>query len=164
MSGPSGNQLVLFSLESWYFPRRSRGKNKDSWENKTNCFLRDLTLISSRHFFCSRNVETVWTTFSTLLNTSTTAVNLSDWSTWFSIRFTGYELIRYLKSQWTFRKCQPDPAWKQSSFVFLSEEEKRRFCLNHVKSLKSPQIELLDKPILFFLVKLVLSSANIRLL
>ena len=31
MSGPSGNQLVLFSLESCR-------------ENKTNCFPRDLTL------------------------------------------------------------------------------------------------------------------------
>ena len=29
-------QLVLFSRESWCFPRRSRGKHQDSRENKTN--------------------------------------------------------------------------------------------------------------------------------
>ena len=28
VSGPSGNQLVLFSLESWCFPRRSRRKHQ----------------------------------------------------------------------------------------------------------------------------------------
>ena len=44
MSGPSGNQLVLFSLESWCFPRLRCGKHQDSRENKTNCFPRDLTL------------------------------------------------------------------------------------------------------------------------
>ena len=44
MSGPSGNQLVLFSLESSCFPRLRLGKYQDSWENKTNCFPRDLTL------------------------------------------------------------------------------------------------------------------------
>ena len=33
-----GKQLVLFSRESWCFPRRSRGKHHDSKENKTNCF------------------------------------------------------------------------------------------------------------------------------
>ena len=44
MSGPSGNQLVLFSLESWCFPRLRLGKHQDSRENKTNCFPRDLTL------------------------------------------------------------------------------------------------------------------------
>ena len=38
MSGSSGNQLVLFSRESWCFPRRSRGKHQDSRENKTNWF------------------------------------------------------------------------------------------------------------------------------
>ena len=31
-------QLVLFSQESWCFPRRSRGKHQDSRENKTNWF------------------------------------------------------------------------------------------------------------------------------
>ena len=44
MSCPSGNQLVLFSLESWCFPRLRLGKHQDYWENKTNCFPRDLTL------------------------------------------------------------------------------------------------------------------------
>ena len=44
MSGPSGNQLVLFPLESWCFPRLRLGKQPDSRENKTNCFSRDLTL------------------------------------------------------------------------------------------------------------------------
>ena len=39
-SGPSGNQLVLFSLESWCRPRRTSGLYK---ENKTNCFPWDLT-------------------------------------------------------------------------------------------------------------------------
>ena len=33
-----GEQLVLFSQESWCFPRRSRGKHQDSLENKTNWF------------------------------------------------------------------------------------------------------------------------------
>ena len=35
-----GKQLVLFSQESWCFPRRirSRGKHQDSRENKTNWF------------------------------------------------------------------------------------------------------------------------------
>ena len=32
----------------------------------------------------------------------------------------------------------------EPSFVFLSEVEKRMLCLNRVKSLKSPQPELLD--------------------
>ena len=41
---PSGNQLVLFSLETWCFPRLRLGKHQDSRENKTNCFPRDLTL------------------------------------------------------------------------------------------------------------------------
>ena len=36
MSSPSGKQLC--------FPRRSRGKDQDSRENKTNCFPLDLTL------------------------------------------------------------------------------------------------------------------------
>ena len=44
MSGPLGNQLVLFSLESWCFPRHRLGKHQDSREDKTNCFPRDLTL------------------------------------------------------------------------------------------------------------------------
>ena len=34
-----GKQLVLFSRESWCFPRRNRGKHQDSRENKTNWFL-----------------------------------------------------------------------------------------------------------------------------
>ena len=45
ISRPSGNQLVLFSLECWCFPRIRLGKHQDSRENKTNCFPRDLTLI-----------------------------------------------------------------------------------------------------------------------
>ena len=44
MYGPSGNLLVLFSLESWCFPRLLLGKHQDSRENKTNCFPRDHTL------------------------------------------------------------------------------------------------------------------------
>ena len=44
MSGPEGNQLVLFSLESGCFPRLCLGKHQDSEENKTNCFSQDLTL------------------------------------------------------------------------------------------------------------------------
>ena len=44
MSDPSGNHLVLFSLESWCFPRLRLGKHQDSRENKTNCFPWDLTL------------------------------------------------------------------------------------------------------------------------
>ena len=39
MSGPWGNQLVLFSLVSCRL-----GKYQDSRENKANCFPRDLTL------------------------------------------------------------------------------------------------------------------------
>ena len=35
MSDPSGNQLVLFSLESWCFPRLCLGKHQDSRVNKT---------------------------------------------------------------------------------------------------------------------------------
>ena len=45
MPGPSVNQLVLFSLECWCFPRLRLGKHQNSRENKTNCFHRDLTLI-----------------------------------------------------------------------------------------------------------------------
>ena len=44
MSGPSGNQLVLFSLESWCFPRLRLGKHQDFQKNKANCFPWDLTL------------------------------------------------------------------------------------------------------------------------
>ena len=44
MPGPSGNQLVLFSLESWCLPRLRLRKHQDSRENKTNCSPRDLTL------------------------------------------------------------------------------------------------------------------------
>ena len=33
-----GKQLVLFSWESWCFPRRSQGKHQDSRENKTIWF------------------------------------------------------------------------------------------------------------------------------
>ena len=43
MSDPEGTawrkQLVLFSRESWCFPRQNRGKHQDSRENKTNWFL-----------------------------------------------------------------------------------------------------------------------------
>ena len=39
-----GKQFVLVSRECRCFPRRSRGKHKDSTENKTNCFPRDQTL------------------------------------------------------------------------------------------------------------------------
>ena len=46
MSCPFGNHLVLFSLESWSFPRLHLGKHQVSRENKTNCFPRDLTLYS----------------------------------------------------------------------------------------------------------------------
>ena len=51
---------------------------------------------------------------------------------------------------------------EEPSFVFLSEENKRRPCLNHidVNPLKSPQPELLDQSILSSLVKLVCSSQN----
>ena len=31
-------QLILFSQESWCFPRRTRGKHQDSRKNKTNWF------------------------------------------------------------------------------------------------------------------------------
>ena len=49
-------------------------------------------------------------------------------------------------------------------FVLLSsEEEKRRIWLNRVKTLTSPQPKLLNQAILFSLVKLVFSSASIRL-
>ena len=39
---------------------------------------------------------------------------------------------------------------KPTSVFFFSEEEKRSFCLNRVKPLRSPQPELLYKSILFF--------------
>ena len=59
MSGPAGNQLVLFPLESRCFPRLYLGKHQDSRENKTNCFLRDHTL--SVHCWtasvCTQRVE-----------------------------------------------------------------------------------------------------------
>ena len=79
--------------------------------------------------------------------------------------------------------CFPKPSWSipfgdlkgisctekwglgaELHFVFLSDEEKRRLCLNHVKPLKSLQPKLLDKSILFSLVKLVSLSASICLL
>ena len=51
----------------------------------------------------------------------------------------------------------------EPSFVFLSEELKRRLYLNRFKPLvKSPQPKLLDYSILFPLVKPVFSSASIR--
>ena len=51
----------------------------------------------------------------------------------------------------------------EPSFVFLSEELKRRLCPKRVKLLlKSPQPKLLDYSILFSLVKPVFSSASIR--
>ena len=50
MPGPSGNQLVLFSLESWCLPRLRLGKHQDSRENKTNCFPRDLALSVLLYF------------------------------------------------------------------------------------------------------------------
>ena len=40
--------------------------------------------------------------------------------------------------------------------VFLSEEEKRRLCLNRAKPLNSPQPKFLDYSVLFSLVKPVL--------
>ena len=39
-----GKQLVLFSQESWCFPRRSGGKHQHLRENKLTGFQRDLTL------------------------------------------------------------------------------------------------------------------------
>ena len=42
MSGPSGNQLFFFSPSP-----SSRETSADSWENKTNCFPRELTLNAS---------------------------------------------------------------------------------------------------------------------
>ena len=52
---------------------------------------------------------------------------------------------------------------EEPSFVFFSEELKRRLCLKRVKPLlKSPQPKLLDYSILFSLVKPVFSSASIR--
>ena len=48
MSGPSGNQLVLLSLESWFF------QHQDSRENK-NCFSRYLTL--SVYYYISLTIE-----------------------------------------------------------------------------------------------------------
>ena len=59
MLGPSGNQLVLFSLESWCFSWLCLMKHQDSQENKTNCFPRDLTLSV---YYAT---ETIWITFST---------------------------------------------------------------------------------------------------
>ena len=49
MSGQSGNQLVLFCLESSCFPRLRLWKHQDSRENKTNCFPRGLTLSVYHH-------------------------------------------------------------------------------------------------------------------
>ena len=54
MSGPAGNQFVLFSRESWCFPRRSLRKYQDSRENKTNCFLWNLT-YKSKHNVAQKN-------------------------------------------------------------------------------------------------------------
>ena len=44
-----GKQLVLFSRESWCFPRRSRGKHQDSRDKKLTSFLRDHTLSVLLH-------------------------------------------------------------------------------------------------------------------
>ena len=49
-------------------------------------------------------------------------------------------------------------------FLFLSEKKKRSLFLNHVEPSRSPKPKRLDWSILFFLVKLVLLSASIRLL
>ena len=43
MSGSSGNQLVLYSLESWCFSRLS-SQETSGLSGKQNCFPRDLTL------------------------------------------------------------------------------------------------------------------------
>ena len=57
------------------------------------------------------------------------------------------------------------PRANPPSVFFLSEEEKRSFCLNRVKPLKLPQPELLYKSILFSLEReFLFSSASIRLL
>ena len=52
----------------------------------------------------------------------------------------------------------------ESPFVFLSEEEKRRFWLNHVKLLKLPPPKLLDKSILFSIVKMFFFRVRVHLL
>ena len=51
MWGPSGNQLVLFSLESWCFPWWTTGLS-----GKKNCFPRDLTL----KLYCFSNPRNIW--------------------------------------------------------------------------------------------------------
>ena len=65
MSGPLGNQLVLFSWESWCFPWLRLGKHQDSRENKTNCFPRDLTLsvyytMLSKYDMVCLKIKTSW--------------------------------------------------------------------------------------------------------
>ena len=47
MYGPSGNQLVLFFVESWSFPPLRLGKHGDSRDNKTDCFPWNHTLSAS---------------------------------------------------------------------------------------------------------------------
>ena len=49
ISGLSGNQLVLFSLESWCFPLLLLGKHQDSRLSHCNCFPRDLTLSVQKY-------------------------------------------------------------------------------------------------------------------
>ena len=44
----------------------------------------------------------------------------------------------------TLRKKAKQNKTKPPSVTFFSEVEKRRFCLNRVKPLNSPQLELLD--------------------
>ena len=52
----------------------------------------------------------------------------------------------------------------ESHFVFLSKKEERRLCLYRVNPFKSPQPRPLYQSILFSHVKVVFSSASIRLL
>ena len=47
-------------------------------------------------------------------------------------------------------------------FVFLNEKEKRRFCVNRVKLLRSPQPKPLDYSILFSVVKQVYTLYQAR--
>ena len=66
----------------------------------------------------------------------------------FKLQFSGVRNWPDSVAGLTLHRAEPPP------FPFLSEDEKRRLCINHAKPLRSPQPKLQDKSILFSLIKL----------
>ena len=131
MSGPSGNQLVSFSRESWCFLRRSRGKHHDSREKKTNWFpegpdIKYFVVFLVFHF--NSNKRITWANQNSRLGTyNNTNLILKPLNEWFTIlkALASFSSTSCSFSPWVTFKSRCFLAWA-SVFVLLCSFTKEK--------------------------------------